>query len=157
VSLPLVPSEKYIRKLKPCDDSDGLVARIAFGYRYYGATLSRFDAILDDPLAHKEGWEAEYVRLADGSLFARSPERRNRFTQKNYDAYALLKKYGVVVFEYASGTLPEWYPKGDRYIAIVYGKGYKRTDATGPTEALAICRAVLLALVRRQRRKKKSS
>lgn len=151
---PDTPSEKYIRNLKPNEENDALVARLAMGYRRYGDLITRFDSILDHPVAHKEGWEAEYVRLSDGSLFARSIERRNKYTQKNYDAYAVAKKYGVVTFEYVSGTLPEWFPKGDRFLAVVYGRGYKRTDATGPSEALAICRAVLLAVVRRLRHKK---
>jgi hypothetical protein len=147
-------SEKKIKKLRAGDDEDALVAELCMGYRYYGGLGSKFDAILDDPQAHNEAWDAEYMRIQNGALFARSPQRANRFTQKNFDAYRVAEKYGVVVFEYASGKLPTWYPEGERFLAIVYGRGYKRTDASGPTEALAICRAVLLAVVRRQRRLK---
>lgn len=149
-------SEKRIKKLAAGDDADALVADLCMGYHYYGGQGSRFDAILDAPTPHREVWEAEYVRLQNGALFARSPQRANRYTQKNYDAYSVAEKYGVVVYEYASGKLPQWYPEGERFLAVVYGRGYKRTDATGPTEALAICRAVLLAVVRRQRRLKKT-
>lgn len=149
-------SEKTIKKLKAGDVEDSFVAELAMGYRYYGGLGSRFDAILDDPRAHREAWEAEYVRIKNGALFARSPQRANRFTQKNFDAYRVAKKYGVVVFEYTSGDLPPWYPASERFLAVVYGRGYKRTDASGPTEALAICRAVLLAVTRRQRRLKKA-
>jgi len=148
-------SERTIKRLRPSIESDAIVAELAMGYHYYGGQGTRFDAILDAPTSHREAWEAEYVRLKSGAFFARSPSRLNRFSQKNYDAQTVAKKYGVVVFEYSSGELPEWFPAGDRFLAVVYGRGYKRTDATGPTEALAICRAVLLAVVRRQRRLKK--
>lgn len=145
-------SDKHIRRLRAGDEADALVARLATGYRYYGNFGGPMDAILDDPVAHREQWEAEYQRLPDGSFFARSPERNNRFTQKVYDAHLLATRYGVVTFEYVAGKLPPWFPRGDRFLSVVYGKGYSRTDATGPTEALAICRAVLLGIVRRQRR-----
>lgn len=148
-------SERRVKRLRPGVEADALVARLAMGYRYYGGGGGKFDAILDEPRSHKIGRKAEYIRLKDGSLFAQSATRLNRFSQKNYDAYTVGKKYGVVVFAYASGELPNWFPAGDRFLAVVYGRGYKRTDATGPTEALAICRAVLLAVVRRQRRLKK--
>jgi hypothetical protein len=80
-------------------------------------------------------------------------DRLNHFTTG--DAPVVAAKYGIVTYRHVSGKLPAWCPDDERFIAIVYGRGYKRTDATGPTEALAICRAALLATVRRQRRLKK--
>lgn len=144
-------SEKKIKKLQSGDDADALVAELCMGYRYYGGAVSKFDAILDSPIPHHEGWDAEYVRIvATGAFLARSPDRLNHFT--TYDVPLVAEKYGIVVYRRTAGELPAWYPEGEPFLAIVYGRGYKRTDATGPTEALAICRAALLAVVRRQRR-----